>query len=66
MTSALPWIPDQVRDDEGLETTPFQPITALPNAMAANDRCSPINHRHPGLDPGSTTSALQWIPDQVR
>ncbi len=23
-------------------------------------------HRHPGLDPGSMTSAPLWIPDQVR
>ncbi|WP_326913345.1 contact-dependent growth inhibition system immunity protein [Sphingopyxis chilensis] len=23
-------------------------------------------NRHPGLDPGSTTSTPQWIPDQVR
>jgi len=26
----------------------------------------PFLHRHPGLDPGSMTSAPPWIPDQVR
>src|SRR3546814_19210783 len=35
------------------------PLTA--NGAKCNTR-----PRHPGLDPGSTTSTPRWIPDQVR
>ena len=40
--------------------------THLNSPFRRNTPTIPRPHRHPGLDPGSMTSALPWIPDQVR
>ena len=46
------------------------PFPTIHCRFGKNDGIRPevdiLLNRHPGLDPGSTTSTPQWIPDQVR
>ena len=46
------------------------PLPTIHCRFGKNDGIRPevdiLLNRHPGLDPGSTTSTPQWIPDQVR
>src|SRR3546814_5209695 len=44
---------------------PPSPAATVPLPIASRQGGS-CHRRHPGLDPGSMTSAPQWIPDQVR
>src|SRR3546814_17617146 len=44
---------------------PPSPAATVPLPIASRQGGS-CHRRHPGLDPGSKTSAPQWITDQVR
>ena len=51
----------------GVTSRPLHPrLRRQSPSPSLRDREDRILHRHPGLDPGSMTAALHWIPDQVR